>query len=133
MKSALLKPTLLATAALTMALSGCTTTSGASTTTTDAVSTASSLGMSVLQTAVDSKCHSELDDNQIWSVAKLALSETQQQNIEDNVCSCVSENAAEDVTMTQLAQAAIDSSYRTQVVAQVVSNSLQSCYTEFMN
>ncbi len=53
---------------------------------------------------------------------------SQEEEIKGRVCGCVSEQAPQQVTIVELGNAAIDASYRTQLVARVVAKSLQSCY-----
>lgn len=119
----------------TLALAGCTSTGAGTTTGTTAstaMTTASSLGMSVLTSAVDTKCRTAIEEQSAWGIASLAMTDTQQETFKTNVCGCVTEQASEDVTIVELGNAAIDSSYRTELVANVVADSIQSCYTSFV-
>ena len=119
----------------TLALAGCTSTGTGTTTGTTAstaMTTASSLGMSIFTSAIDTQCRSEIEKQTAWQVASIAMTDAQEETVKTNVCGCVSEQAPQQVTMIELGNAAIDSSYRTELVATVVAKSLQSCYTSLV-
>ena len=61
-------------------------------------------------------------------IASAAMSDEQEEAVKSRVCGCVSEQAPQQVTLVELGNAAIDPSYRTQLVTRVVAKSLQSCY-----
>lgn len=130
-----MKKLLVSTAMLaTLALAGCTSTgtgTTAGTSANTAITTASGIGMNVFKAAIDNQCRSEIEKQTAWRVASVAMTEAQQESVKTNVCGCVSEQAPQQVTLVELGNAAIDSSYRTQLVAQVVAKSIQSCYTSF--
>lgn len=115
----------------TFALTGCATTDGANNTTGNAIGTANEIGMSVFKSAIDNQCRSQIEKQSAWRIASVAMTETQQEAVKSNVCGCVSEQAPQQVTLVELGNAAIDSQYRTQLVAKVVAKSLQSCYASF--
>ena len=114
----------------TFALAGCAST-GANTNAGTAIGTANDIGMNVFKAAIDNQCRSQIEKQTAWRVASIAMTETQQESIKSNVCGCVSEQAPQQVTLVELGNAAIDSNYRTQLVAKVVAKSLQSCYASF--
>jgi len=125
-----MKKLLASTAILaTFALAGCATTGGTNDGT--AIGTANEIGMNVFKAAIDNQCRSEIEKQNAWRVASVAMTEAQQETVKTNVCGCVSEQAPQQVTIVELGNAAIDSSYRTQLVTQVVAKSIQSCYTSF--
>ena len=97
-----------------------------------AIGTANEIGMNVFKAAIDNQCRSQIEKQNAWRVASVAMTEAQQESVKTNVCGCVSEQAPQQVTIVELGNAAIDSQYRTQLVAQVVAKSLQSCYTSFV-
>ncbi|MBF0658403.1 hypothetical protein IPZ60_06590 [Psychrobacter sp. NG25] len=133
-----MKKLLASTAMLaTLALAGCTstgtgTTAGTGTSASTAMTTASSIGMNIFTSAIDTQCRSEIEKQNAWRVASVAMTDAQQETVKTNVCGCVSEQAPQQVTMIELGNAAIDSSYRTELVANVVAKSLQSCYTSLV-
>jgi 20S proteasome alpha/beta subunit len=116
----------------TFALVGCTTTGATNNGTGTAIGTANEIGMNVFRAAIDNQCRSQIEKQNAWRVASVAMTEAQQESVKTNVCGCVSEQAPQQVTIVELGNAAIDSQYRTQLVAQVVAKSLQSCYTSFV-
>ncbi|MEN8626277.1 hypothetical protein [Psychrobacter proteolyticus] len=116
----------------TFALAGCTTTGATNSGTGTAIGTANEIGMNVFRAAIDNQCRSQIEKQNAWRVASVAMTEAQQESVKTNVCGCVSEQAPQQVTIVELGNAAIDSQYRTQLVAQVVAKSLQSCYTSFV-
>ncbi|MDX2373215.1 hypothetical protein NJD71_03605 [Psychrobacter sp. PP-21] len=116
----------------TFALAGCTTTGATNSGTGTAIGTANEIGMNVFRAAIDNQCRSQIEKQTAWRVASVAMTEAQQESVKTNVCGCVSEQAPQQVTIVELGNAAIDSQYRTQLVAQVVAKSLQSCYASFV-
>ena len=116
----------------TVALAGCTTTGATNNGTGTAIGTANEIGMNVFKAAIDNQCRSQIEKQTAWRVASVAMTEAQQESVKSNVCGCVSEQAPQQVTIVELGNAAIDSQYRTQLVARVVAKSLQSCYASFV-
>lgn len=115
----------------TLALSGCAATGTGGATNNgvgNGVGTATNIGMNVFKVAVDNQCRVELEKQRTWRIASAAMTAQQKMALEDKVCGCVSEQAPQQVTIVDMANAAIDSQYRTQLVTRVVARSLQSCY-----
>lgn len=115
----------------TFALSGCATTDGTNNSAGNAIGTANDIGMNIFKSAIDNQCRSQIEKQSAWRIASVAMTDTQQEAVKSNVCGCVSEQAPQQVTLVELGNAAIDSQYRTQLVAKVVAKSLQSCYASF--
>ena len=113
-----------------LGLSGCTTTGGTPNAG-DAVGTASNIGMNVFKAAVDNTCRSEIEKHNAWRIARVAMSAEQEEAVKTKVCSCVSEQAPQQVTIVDMTNAAIDKEYRAKLVTKVVAKSLQSCYANF--
>lgn len=111
----------------TFALAGCATTDGSANAGT-AIGTANEIGMNVFKSAIDNQCRSQIEKQNAWRIASVAMTDAQEEEVKGRVCSCVSEQAPQQVTIVELGNAAIDASYRTQLVARVVAKSLQSCY-----
>ncbi|MGX8220399.1 hypothetical protein ACWS81_06440 [Psychrobacter celer] len=129
MKKLVLSTTMLAALSLT----GCASTgTGATSNSGNAIGTANEIGMNVFKAAIDNQCRSQIEKQNAWRIASVAMTETQQETIKSNVCGCVSEQAPQQVSLVELGNAAIDPSYRTQLVTRVVAKSLQSCYASFM-
>jgi len=123
MKKLVLSTTMLAALALT----GCAST-GANSNSGDAIGTANEIGMNVFKAAIDNQCRSQIENQNAWRIASAAMSDEQEEAVKSRVCGCVSEQAPQQVTLVELGNAAIDPSYRTQLVTRVVAKSLQSCY-----
>ena len=115
----------------TFALAGCATTDVNSNAGT-AIGTANEIGMNVFKAAIDNQCRSQIEKQNAWRIASVAMTDAQEEEVKGRVCGCVSEQAPQQVTLVELGNAAIDSQYRTQLVTKVVAKSLQSCYTSFM-
>ena len=111
----------------TFALAGCATTDVNSNAGT-AIGTANEIGMNVFKAAIDNQCRSQIEKQNAWRIASVAMTDAQEEEVKGRVCGCVSEQAPQEVTIVELCNAAIDASYRTQLVARVVAKSLQSCY-----
>ncbi|WP_298739012.1 hypothetical protein [uncultured Psychrobacter sp.] len=123
MKKLVLSTTML----VALALTGCAST-GATSNSGDAIGTANEIGMNVFKAAIDNQCRSQIENQNAWRIASAAMSDEQEEAVKSRVCGCVSEQAPQQVTLVELGNAAIDPSYRTQLVTRVVAKSLQSCY-----
>ncbi len=127
-----MKKLLISTAMLaSLALAGCTTTTGANTNAGTAIGTANNIGMNVFKAAIDNKCRTELEKKNTWRVASAVMNAEQEATVKNKICGCVSEQAPQQVTIIELGNAAIDSEYRGQLVTRVVAKSLQTCYANF--
>ena len=113
-----------------LALTGCATT-GTGTDPGNAVGTATNMGMSIFKTAVDAQCRSELEKQNAWRIARVAMNSEQEEVAKTKICGCVSEQAPQQVTVVDMTNAAIDPQYRAQLVTKVVAKSLQTCYASF--
>ena len=111
----------------TFTLSGCAST-GTGGATNNTVGTATNIGVSVFKAAVDNQCRIELEKQKAWRIASVAMTPQQQTTAQNKICGCVSEQAPQQVTIVDMANAAIDTQYRTQMVTRVIAKSLQSCY-----
>jgi hypothetical protein len=120
------KKLLLIAAPLVLALSGCVAPNGTSPVTT----TSQQLGMAALKIAVNAKCLNEINTLPAWKTATRYMTADQRDNIQTNVCGCVSDKAPNSVTAIELATAAIDPSARATIVNQVVSQTVNACVAE---
>lgn len=127
-----LKLTTAAAMLASFALAGCATTPDATNTAVNTVGTATNIGMNVFKVAVDTTCRSEIEKQNAWRVAKVAMTAEQQEAAKTKVCGCVSEQAPQQVGIVEMTNAAIDAKYRNQLVTQVVAKSLQSCYSSMI-
>ena len=115
----------------TFALAGCATTGG-NTNSGTAMGTANEIGMNVFKAAIDNQCRSQIEQQNAWRIASVAMTQAQEEAVKGRVCGCVSEQAPQQVSIIELGNAAIDPQYRVQLVARVVAKSLQSCYSSIV-
>ena len=123
-----MKKLLAVLAPLTLVLSACTATG-----TSEAPSTTQQLGGTALKIAINAKCTTELNNILAWQTATRLMTTTQKQNIQSEICGCVSEKAPQNVTAVDLATAAIDPVARTTIVGNVVAKTINACVTEAVN
>lgn len=88
--------------------------------------------MSMLQSAIKHKCHSELTSHQYWKIASLAMTKQAQDKVSHEVCSCIGEKTPQTISLTEAASAAINADKRNQVVRKAVLGSLQACMADYL-
>jgi hypothetical protein len=120
------KKRLAALAPVILVLTACATTETATTTAT----TSQQVGMAAIKIAINSKCVTELNNTPAWKTATQLMTAEQKQNIQTDICGCVSEKAPQNVTTLDLATAAIDPTARATIVNQVVSETVNACVSE---
>lgn len=109
-------------------LAACATTDGSMNPT---ASTANTIGMSIFKTAVDQQCRTELNNRNEYKILTSVLTAEKKQDVENQICGCVGEEATKNVTMVELAQAAIDPNARAVLIANTVSHTLSTCVSKF--
>lgn len=117
----------LSTLLLTLGLAGCATDGSMNST---AGNTTEQLGMTALKIAVNAKCTSEINTIPAWQTASKLMTDEQKQNIQTQVCGCVSEKAPNAVTAADLATAAFDPNARAVLTGQIVSRTVAACVNE---
>ncbi|MFC3171005.1 hypothetical protein ACFOGQ_05255 [Acinetobacter vivianii] len=120
-----MKKLVLIVAPVVLALTGCVTPDGSN----SAGATSQQLGMAALKVAVNAKCINEINTLPAWKTATRVMTAEQRENIQTEVCGCVSE-APNSVTAVELATAAIDPTARATIVTQVVSQTVNACVAE---
>ncbi|UOO82875.1 hypothetical protein LVJ83_05285 [Uruburuella testudinis] len=110
---------ILLTAAAVLALGACGTGGGS-------FDTGLGMGNSLVKAAVDNQCRTELNNRNEWRLAMLTQSAQQQQVWEDKICGCVSEEAPNQMTATELMQV-VSPSTRTQALANVTAKTVSAC------
>ena len=128
-----MKKLLAVLAPIALALSACTTTTGTPTGTTTAPTATQQLGMTAIKIAINAKCVTELNNIPAWHTATRVMTTTQKQNVQAEICGCVSEKAPQSVTAVDLATAAIDPAARATIVGNVVANTINACVAEAVN
>ena len=93
---------------------------------------ATAIGKSLIQNYAHNQCSVELNKRQEWRLVALAVTAEKQQQCEDQICGCVSEEAPNSVTVTDLVQAATNQSARTGIVANAVTKTVTSCLNRFV-
>ena len=124
-----MKKLLAVMAPLAIVLSACTAT-GTSTTSTGTQTATQQLGMAAIKIAINAKCTTELNTLPAWQTATKVMTSTQKQNIQSEICGCVSEKAPQSVTAVDLATAALDPNARATIVSNVVSKTINACVQE---
>lgn len=124
-----MKKRLAALAPVILVLTACATTETATTTAT----TTQQVGMAAIKIAINSKCVTELNNTPAWKTATQLMTAEQKQNIQTDICGCVSEKAPQNVTTVDLATAALDPAARATIVSNVVTKTIQSCVSEAVN
>lgn len=117
-------------APIALALSACTTTTGTPIGTTTAPTATQQLGMAAIKIAINAKCVTELNNIPAWHTATRVMTTTQKQNVQAEICGCVSEKAPQNVTAVDLATAAIDPAARATIVSNAVSRTINACVAE---
>ncbi len=110
----------LAMAAAVLALSACGTDGSGS------LSSGLGMGNSLVKAAVDNQCRTELNNRNEWRLAMLTQTAAQQQAWEDKICGCVSEEAPNQMSATELMQV-VSPSTRTQALANVTAKTVTAC------
>ena len=114
---------------LTLALTACVSTN-TTTGTTGMQPTTQQLGNTALKIAISAKCTTELNNTAAWQTATKLMTATQKQNIQSEICGCVSEKAPQSVTAVDLATAAIDPAARNTIVTNAVTKTINACVAE---
>ena len=125
-----MKKLLAVLAPIALALSACTTTTGTTTGTTTAPTATQQLGMAAIKIAINAKCVTELNNIPAWHTATRVMTPTQKQNVQAEICGCVSEKAPQNVTAVDLATASIDPAARATIVSNAVSRTINACVAE---
>lgn len=89
--------------------------------------TAANVGTSVLQMYVQNQCVTELQSRNEWRLAALAMTQAQQQEWEQKICGCVSQEAPNQLSAAELFQLGSESG-RAQVLTSVTSKTVTACY-----
>ena len=84
------------------------------------------IGNSVLKTVIDGQCRTELNNRNEWRMIALSMSAERQRQWEDRICSCVSEDALNQVSVADLTSM-LDTNSRNQAVAKITARTVTSC------
>ena len=84
------------------------------------------IGNSMLKTVIDGQCRTELNNRNEWRMIALSMSAERQRQWEDRICSCVSEDALNQVSVADLTSM-LDANSRNQAVAKITARTVTSC------
>lgn len=84
------------------------------------------VGSSLVKAAVDNQCRVELNKRNEWRVIALAMTAEKQQEWEDKICGCASEEAPNQMTANEMVQI-VNPATRTQAVASVTAKTVTAC------
>lgn len=113
---------------LTLALTACVSTDSMNGATTQTAT--QQLGGVALKIAINAKCTTELNNIPAWQTATRLMTNTQKQDIQSEICGCVSEKAPQSVTAVDLATAAIDPVARNTIISNAVTKTINACVAE---
>ena len=114
---------------LTLALTACVSTDSMNGITSTQSAT-QQLGGVALKIAINAKCTTELNNIPAWKTATKLMTSTQKQDIQSEICGCVSEKAPQSVTAVDLATAAIDPVARNTIISNAVTKTINACVAE---
>ena len=120
-------------APLALVLTACVATDTTTGTTSTTQSATQQLGTAAIKIAINAKCTTELNNIPAWQNATKLMTATQKQNIQTEICGCVSDKAPQSVTAVDLATAAIDPAARNTIVSNAVTKTINACVAEAMN
>ena len=82
---------------------------------------------------IELQCANELKSSKIWQASAFLWSSTQQNQAQEKICACVSDNALNDIPATELLKATVSESAKDSLVQKAVMNSLKGCAKEALN
>ena len=118
-------------APLALVLTACATTDSTGTGATAGIMT-QQLGGVALKIAINAKCTTELNNLPAWKTATKVMTADQKNNVQSEICGCVSEKAPQSVSTVDLATAALDPQARATIVSNVVTKTINACVAEAM-
>lgn len=127
-KDNVVKKLLAVLAPMALVLSACATMDTTGTNSTP--STTQQLGTAALKIAVNAKCTTELNNLAAWKTATQFMTATQKEEVQSEICGCVSEKAPQSVSAMDLATAALDPAARTTIVTNAVTKTINACVAE---
>lgn len=119
-------------APMALALTSCATVDGTTSTGSTAANTGNSLAMMAVKVGVEAKCVNEINNNTYWKTGSKLLTESQKQELQTEVCSCVGEKATTSVTATDLVVAAMDKTSQATLVNKLVTTTLNACVVDVL-
>ncbi|WP_274572376.1 hypothetical protein V6667_03410 [Neisseria leonii] len=87
---------------------------------------AAGMGSSLVKMAVDNQCRTELNSRNEWRLIALAMTAEKQQEWENKICGCASEEVPNQLTAQEVVQA-VNPATRSQVIAGVTAKTVTAC------
>ena len=91
-----------------------------------------SLTQKMLKPLIEQQCGRELKANKIWQASSFFWSKSQQDHAQKKICSCVGENALNDVSNKELLMATVNESAKNKLIENAVINSIKGCTQEVL-
>ena len=92
-----------------------------------------SMTQKMFKPLIELQCANELKSSKIWQASAFLWSSTQQNQAQEKICACVSDNALNDIPATELLKATVSESAKDSLVQKAVMNSLKGCAKEALN
>lgn len=92
----------------------------------------SNIGGTLLKTAIDNQCRTELNNRNEWRMIALAMTADKQREWENKICGCASEEAPNQITAADMTQL-LSESGRTKVAAEVTAKTVTACVKRLYN
>ena len=91
-----------------------------------------SVTQKMLKPLIEQQCGRELKANKIWQASSFFWSKSQQDHAQKKICSCVGENALNDVSNKELLMATVNESAKNKLIENAVINSIKGCTQEVL-
>lgn len=114
---------ILAAAATALLLGAC---AGGSGTSLNGLGSGTGVAGSVVKMAVENQCRTELNKRNEWRVVALAMTAQKQEEWENKICGCASEEAPNQLTANELMQV-LSPTTRTQALTSVTAKTVTAC------
>lgn len=92
---------------------------------------AGGIQQSVVKPLLDQECRTQINNRNEWKIASVFLGSQKKQEIENKVCGCVSEEAANNMT-TENTVGLLNPSTRAKTVTNMASQSIGACIKKFV-
>lgn len=89
-----------------------------------------SVAKKMLKPVIKNQCAQELDQSKLWKVSTYLMSTSNKQQLAQDVCECVAENALTDISSKDLLRAMLDEEVKKQLTQKAVLNSVKACILE---
>ena len=113
-------------------LSACVVDGSSSTSSMGSNMSVSNIGSSLLKTAIDNQCRTELNNRNEWRMIALAMTADKQREWENKICGCASEEEPNQITAADMTQL-LSESGRTKVAAEVTAKTVTACVKRLYN